>query len=182
MEAHPHQALASRDSAVADRMPRPLWGVVAGMVVATLLLIALPMIMMIDRESTYQAIRNDQSNLDPSNMDIAFYSVMAFVVLLHAIDVVLTIWFGLKTIKGKQWARIALTISLVVTTLGSVFSATAVPSYLWVVIPSDTVHIMMLVLLWVPRSVREFFAAHRFAAAVSLPPIESAVPRHAKAD
>ncbi|HIZ34319.1 MAG TPA: hypothetical protein H9815_00965, partial [Candidatus Ruania gallistercoris] len=40
-------------------------------------------------------------------------------------------------------------------------SAAMGDSYLIAVIPTDALHLMMLVLLWVPRSVREFFAAHR---------------------
>jgi hypothetical protein len=55
----------------------------------------------------------------------------------------------------------------VVATLGSVASAAAVPTYLWAIIPGDGVHLVMLVLLWAPRSVRTFFAAHR-AGAVAL--------------
>lgn len=138
-----------------------MWGIVAGMIIGSILLIALPLAMIIDRAGTYQAIREDQPNLDPAQLDFAFSAVITFAVVLHAIDVALTIWFGFKAINGRQWARIALTIYLILATIGSIFSAMAVPTYLWAVIPGDGIHIIMLLLLWIPRPVRDFFATHR---------------------
>lgn len=159
-----YQDVQSAEDSAAVRdvpMPRALWGVVGGMIIGSILLIALPVVMIVDRDGTYAAIRNDQPGLGASDMDFAFYAVIAFAVAVHAIDVALTIWFGLKAIRGRQWARIALTSYLVLATAGSAFSAMAVPTYLWAVVPGDGIHIIMLVLLWIPRSVRDFFAAHR---------------------
>lgn len=148
-------------------MPRPLQGVAVGIAITCVLLVALPVAMIIDRTGTYEAIRADQPNLAPADLDYAFYAVVAFAVTLHTLAVVLTVWLGLKAINGRGWARIAMTITLAAVTVGSVFSALAVPSYLWVVVASNVVHIIMIVLLWAPRSVRELFAAHRAAAATS---------------
>ena len=55
----------------------------------------------------------------------------------------------------------ALTAYLVIATAGSLYSAASGTQFLWAVIPGDAIHIVMLVLLWVPRSVRDFFAVHR---------------------
>lgn len=176
MEAQPYYQPPGAENAPAApqnggiRVPRAMWGLVAGMVIATVLLVALPVTMIVDRGGTQEAIRADQPNLDPAHLDFAFYAVIAFAVVLHALDVVLTVWFGLKAMRGRQWARIALTVTLVVLTIGSLFSAAAVPTYLWAVIPGDGIHILMLILLWAPPSVREFFAAHRRADAASSTP------------
>lgn len=139
-------------------MPWPLWIVIAGMVVAVVLLIALPVAMAVDRSHTEQMILNDQPELDPAHLGFAFAAVMVFAIVLHGIDAALTLWFGIKAIQGRRWARIALTIVLVVLTVGSLFSAAAVPTYLWAVIPGDTAHILMVIALWVPKSVRDYFA------------------------
>lgn len=134
------------------------------MIIGVTLLVALPVAMVVDRDHTIRAIMNDQPDLAPAHQGTAFAAVIVFAVVVHAVDAVLTIWFGVRTLGGKQWARIALTVYLVVATLGSVASAAAVPTYLWAIIPGDGVHILMLVLLWAPRSVRAFFAAHRAGA------------------
>lgn len=131
------------------------------MAVGIVLLVALPVVMIVDRDGTYRAIMSDQPELDPSNLDFAFYAVMIFAGAIHAIFAVLTLWFGIKSLKGRRWGRIALTAYLVLATIGGFFSASAVPAYLWVVIPADTIHIVMIVLLWASRSVRDFFDAHR---------------------
>lgn len=159
MEAHPYY----QDG----RVPRALWGVLGCAAISCILLIALPVVMILDRSGTSAAIAADQPGLDANGLDYAFYSVVGFALVLHAISVVLMVWFGLKVIKGRVWARIALTIALVVFTVGSYFSATAVPGYLWAVIPSDAAHLVMIILLWVPRPVRDYFVAHRAAVAVS---------------
>lgn len=142
-------------------IPRVLWGIVPGMIGGVALLVALPAVMIVDRDDTIRAIMNDQPDLNPSHQGTAFVAVIVFAVAVHAVDAILTVWFGVQTLRGKQWARIALTVYLVVATLGSLASAAAVPTYLWAIIPGDGVHILMLVLLWLPRSVRTFFAAHR---------------------
>jgi hypothetical protein len=142
-------------------IPRVLWGIVPGMIVGVALLVALPVVMIVDRDDTIRAIMNDQPDLNPSHQGTAFVAVIVFAVAVHAVDAILTVWFGVQTLRGKQWARIALTVYLVVATLGSLASAAAVPTYLWAIIPGDGVHILMLVLLWLPPSVRAFFAAHR---------------------
>jgi hypothetical protein len=59
--------------------------------------------------------------------------------------------------------RIALTIYLVAVTLLSLLSWAAVPEYYWEVIPTNAIHIAMIAALWLPPSVRRFFAAHRQA-------------------
>jgi len=119
--------------------------------------------MAVDREFTANSITKNEPNLDPAHLDFAITGAIVYAVVMHAIDVVLSVWFTVKALRGRQWARIALTVYLVIATFGSLYSAAAGTEYLWAVIPGDGVHIAMLALLWLPRSVREFFAAHRAA-------------------
>jgi len=46
----------------------------------------------------------------------------------------------------------------VVATAGSLYSAAQGTQSLWAMIPGDAVHVVTPALLWVPRSVRAFFA------------------------
>src|SRR5699024_1926147 len=85
-------------------IPPVLWVLVAGMVIGVGLLIALPVAMAVDRPHTEQMIMNDQPDLDPSHLGFAFIAVTVFASVLHGIDVVLTVWFGVKALRGKQWA------------------------------------------------------------------------------
>lgn len=143
------------------RPPRALWVMFSGAMISNVLLIALPVAMAVDSDHTYQAIAADQPGLDAAAMDVAFYAVLVYAFALHGLDVVLNTWFGIKALRGRRWARIALTVYLVVAAVGGLFSAAAVPDFLWLVIVSDVIHVVMLFLLWVPGSVRRYFTARR---------------------
>lgn len=141
--------------------PRALRWLLVGAVVGIALLVALPLSMLLDQESLARAIMADQPDLDPAHLDVAVAAVLVFATVLHAVDVALTIWFVVKVFRRRRWARVALTAYLVMATVGSLFSAAAVPGYLWAVIPGDGMHLLMLAVLWLPASVRRFFAGHR---------------------
>lgn len=146
-------------------LPLPLKGVVAGVIAGIVLLIALPVYMMINREMVGESIMRDTPTLDPSRLELQINLAILYAVVLHLVDVVLTIWLTVKLVRGRNWARVALTAYLVIATGFSLISAVAGTDYLMFVIPTDTIHLVMIILLWLPRSVREFFAAHRRTAA-----------------
>lgn len=147
-------------------VPTPLRWLVPAVGVGVFLLIALPVVMLIGREGFLRdSILENSPGLRPDFVDFAINASLVYTVVLHAIDVVLSIWFVVKVLQGRQWARIALTAYLLIATFGSLYSAAMGAAYLWAVIPGDGVHIVMLVLLWLPPSVREFFRAHRAARA-----------------
>lgn len=127
-----------------------------------MLLIGLPLAMWIGRDGFLtDSILVDDPTLNAKELRFAVWASILYAAVLHAVDVAVTIWLMAKVWRARQWARIALTVYLVIATGGSLYSAAAGTSYLLVVIPTDALHIMMLVLLWLPRSVREFFAAHQ---------------------
>jgi hypothetical protein len=128
------------------------------------ILIALPAAMAFNGDHTRRVIMADQPDLDPSNLDMAVYLVLGFAFTLHIVDVILNTWFSRRALQGHRWARIALTIFLVFITLGSFFSIQAVPDFWWVAMTSNVIHVTMIILLWVPAPVRQYFAAHRAAA------------------
>ncbi len=90
--------------------------------------------------------------------------MILYAVVLHSLDVALLVWFTLKVWRGRRWARIALTGYLVVASILSLISAAEGIEYLVIVIPTDVIHLIMLGLLWLPTSVRAFFAPRRPAA------------------
>lgn len=143
------------------RPPRALWVMFAGAMVSNVLLIALPIAMAVNGDHTRRAIAVDQPGLDAAAMEFAFHAVLTYAFVLHGINVVLNTWFGVTSLRGRGWARIALTGYLVVAFVGGLFSAAAVPDFAWLVAVSDAIHLAMLFLLWVPGSVRRYFAANR---------------------
>lgn len=143
-------------------IPTPLRWLVPAVGVGIALLIALPIAMMIGRDGFLaDSIRANDPSLDPRHMEFAINASIIYAVVLHAIDVALSIWLVVKLLQGRQWARIALSAYLVIATLCSLYSAAAGSAYLWAVIPGDSIHVIMLILLWAPASVRRFFADHR---------------------
>lgn len=81
----------------------------------------------------------------------------------HLIHVVLFAWLGVMSQKGKNWARIAVTVVLVFGILGTYFSfssSTPEPGlYKSMNIFSWLVAFTILGLLWIPPSTRQYFAA-----------------------
>lgn len=136
----------------------------AGVVASIVLLAGLPVLMLLDQPALAALIdRETGGTLNETwrARVVAFAIVYAFV--LHAICVILLVWLTLKVLRGRQWARIALTAYLALATAASLYSAGMGGMYLAVVIPTDLLHVLMAILLWAPPGVREFFAAHRGA-------------------
>ncbi|WP_152362726.1 hypothetical protein [Microlunatus speluncae] len=136
---------------------------VLGSVLSGILLIGLPLRMIIDRDGTMAAIQRDQPGLDGQAPGIVFALVIAYTAVLHAIAVALLVWFTIKVLRGRGWARIALTVYLVAASILGLNSAGKGIDFLLVVIGANLVHLIMLGLLWLLPSVRAFFAEHRAA-------------------
>lgn len=144
------------------RAPTALKWVLGGVAGGVVLLVGLPLAMWLGRDGFLtDSILAEDPGLTEKQLEFAIWASILYAVVLHAVDVVVTIWLMVKLWQGRQWARIAMTVYLVIATAGSLYSASKGDSYLMVVIPTDALHAMMLVLLWVPRSVREFFATHQ---------------------
>lgn len=142
--------------------PTPLKWVLAGVVGGVVLLVGLPLAMWLGRDGFLtDSILAQDPGLNEKQLEFAIWASIVYAAVLHALDVAVTVWLMVKLWQGRQWARIAMTVYLVIATAGSLYSAAMGDSYLIAVIPTDALHLMMLVLLWVPRSVREFFAAHQ---------------------
>lgn len=139
-----------------------------GAIVSIVLLLALPVMMLIDRDGVMATIVRQGQQLDTAdrqwllaNPDLVFGFVMVYTVVLHLVCIGVLSWFTPKAVRGRGWARIALSVYLVVATCLSVISAVQGGLFLAIVIPTDIIHVFMLVLLWVPPSVGRFYAAHR---------------------
>jgi hypothetical protein len=141
--------------------PRPLrWlGVVLGVLVVVLA--ALPIMMALDTDMTAGTITREDPSLSGPQLDFAVTAAIVYGAALHAVYAAVAVWFGVAAVRGRRWARIALTVLMVLATANSVDSASKGPEYLWWAIGGDVIHLAVIGLLWLPRSVRRFFAAHR---------------------
>jgi hypothetical protein len=154
----------------AASMPRPMRWLVVGSVASVVLLLALPVMMLIDRNAVVATILGGGTQMDASdrewllaNLDRVFGFVMLYTVVLHAVCIGVLSWFTPKAVRGRNWARIGLSVFLIAVTCLSIISAAQGGMFLAFVIPSDIIHVLMLVLLWVPPSVGRFYAEHRSA-------------------
>ncbi|WP_231443926.1 hypothetical protein [Brevibacterium zhoupengii] len=142
--------------------PRALRWLVVGVIASIILLIALPIVMMVDQAGLRAAIEEDTGgNLDPEWKDWVLVASIVYAVVLHLIDVALLLWLVPKVLRGRNWARITLTVYLIVATYFSLYSATQGAMFLWAVIPTDILHVLMIGLLWIPSSVRRYFGPQR---------------------
>lgn len=158
MEAQLYQ----HSMAPATTPPKLLRWLIVGVVASIVLLLALPVAMLINMDGLVESIIRESPDVATEHLDWVIVIVMVYTVGLHLIDVVLLLWLTPRVLRGRQWARIVLTVYLVVATFFSIEnSAGKGAMFLWVVIPTDVLHAIMITLLWAPRSVRAHFAAHR---------------------
>lgn len=148
--------------------PWPIRWLAVGAIGSVILLLALPVLMVIDRESVVETIIRQGQQLDAAkrewllaNSDLVFGFVMIYTVLLHLVCAGILSWLTPKAVRGRGWARVGLSIYLVVATCLSAVSAVQGGMFLTIVIPTDIIHMLMLVLLWAPASDRRFYAEHR---------------------
>ena len=142
-------------------IPRPLRWLVPGLLGLIVLYAALPIVMMLDREFLGASILRNNPGLDPGWLDQSVNNAIIYTASLHAIDIALATWFVVKALQGRNWARIALTVYLVLATVLGMISVAAGPEYYWAAFGADAIHVAMLVLLWLPRSSRAYYAARR---------------------
>jgi hypothetical protein len=163
MSTHPYQYDERTDSGRLGRnsapvVPPPLWWLVPGLVGLIALYAALPIVMMLDRDFLAASIVRNTPDLDPAWLHWAVDGAILYTAVLHTVDIALATWFVVKSLQGRRWARIALTVYLVLATVLGMISVAAGPEYYWAALGADAIHILMIVLLWAPRSSRSFFA------------------------
>jgi hypothetical protein len=144
-------------------VPAALRCVGLALAVLVVVLAALPILMAVDPATTAGSIARKDPSLSASDIEFAVPAAIAMAAALHVVYAVVAVWFGVKALKGRRWARIALTLLMVGATANSVDSLTAGPEYFWWAIGGDVIHVVVIGLLWLPSSVRDFFAAHRAA-------------------
>jgi hypothetical protein len=148
-------------------VPGALRCVMVALAALVVVLAALPVLMALDPASTVESIARNDPSLGPAELDFALTAAIAYAAILHVIYAAVAVWFGVVSLRGRRWARIALTVLMVAATLNSVDSALKGPEYLWWAIGGDVIHIVVVGLLWIPAPVRGFFAAHRSRAVAS---------------
>ncbi|MDN5915960.1 MAG: hypothetical protein L0I76_12765 [Pseudonocardia sp.] len=142
-------------------VPAPLRLAAAGMVALLLVLAALPVMMALDPAATAASVTRQDPSLSPADVEFGVSASIVYAAGLHLVYGAVLLWLGLKSLRRRRWARIALTVALVLATLNSIDSATKGPEYVWWAIAGDVLHVGIVGLLWLPRSVREYFAAAR---------------------
>lgn len=124
---------------------------------------ALPIAMLMGPEPYRTSIERGEPGLGAAAVADALQLATASTAIAHAVFAVVAVWLTVKVLQGRNWARIALTIVIAGATLNSVISALAGPEYYVPVIAADVLHVAIVCLLWIPRSVREFFTHERIA-------------------
>src|SRR5699024_8091854 len=138
-------------------MPTSLRWFVPILILLVILYAVVPILMIVNPEFLRNVIVRSQPAI--SNKDIKFVVniVGIFVAGIHALFIGLSIWLTTMIFKRRNWARIVLTFLLVIATLGSFASWTAGPAFYGIIIATNIVHTILVGLLWIPRSVSNFF-------------------------
>jgi hypothetical protein len=123
-----------------------------------LLHVAVPIVMLANKVSLRADTLAANPTFTPAELDAAVVVALAAAVVFHLLFCVAYIWFGWKLARRRRWARVALTVTLVLATLFSVVSWTSSAMFHTEIIAGDAVQIALLGLLWIPPSVRDYLA------------------------
>lgn len=116
-----------------------------GVGASIVLLVGLPILMLVKRPELVAAIeRETAGTLSEEWMARVLLFVMIYSIVLHLLDVILLVRLTPKVLRGRQWARITLTAYLVIAPAGSLYSASMGGMDLAVVIPTDILHVLMV--------------------------------------
>lgn len=127
-------------------------------------LAVLPVTMTVNRDGTRESILRNEPSLDPGNLEFAVDAALWYTAVAHVLYGAVAVWLTVKVLRGRTWARVTLTVVMVLASLNSLDSASAGPEYYTAVIAGDVLHVAVIALLWLPRPVRDFFAARRHSA------------------
>jgi hypothetical protein len=151
-----------QDSGAGTPHPPPALRWVLGVFAALVaVLIALPVLMSVDRDFVTTSILRSDPALDGERLQFAIGASLIFSWGLHLVYAAVGAWLVIKTLRGRQWARVGLTVLMVLATANSVDSAMKGPEYYGWVISGDILQLTIVALLWLPASTRAFFARHR---------------------
>jgi hypothetical protein len=81
--------------------------------------------------------------------------------VFHLLFAALYAWMAFKIRAGRSWARIALTVDLVLGTMASAVSFSLSPMFRVLIPIGDLLQIAIVALLWLPPASREHFAVGR---------------------
>ncbi|UOQ83530.1 hypothetical protein [Gracilibacillus salinarum] len=140
-------------------MPAPLRLFLPILIVLELLYASIPAIMIMNLDFLRTVIVQSKPTLSNKDIEFAVPIVGIFVAGIHTLFIGLTIWLSVMIRSRGKWARVGLTLVLLIATLGSFASWTAGPMFYGIIIVTNIVHVILVGLLWLPQSVRNFFSA-----------------------
>ncbi|OZM71999.1 hypothetical protein CFN78_17855 [Amycolatopsis antarctica] len=129
--------------------------------VLILVLIALPVQMILDPSGTTESVVRNNPPMSPAELDTATTAAVVFATAVHAVFAAVAAWLTVKVRAGRQWARVTLTVLMIAAMLNGIDSATAGGEFLGWAVGGIVLAAVVAVLLWLPATMREFFARHR---------------------
>ncbi|PSL00049.1 hypothetical protein CLV63_102175 [Murinocardiopsis flavida] len=150
---------ARPDGSRSRPVPAPLRWTRVCLALLIVILLALPVVMTLDPDPYIDAIARENPSLDDGELRFAYTLALAMTYGVHVPFAAVLWWLVVKTLRGRRWARVVLTLALAVAILHGFVSAAAGPEYYPAVIAGDVVMVAMIALIWIPASVRAFFAA-----------------------
>jgi hypothetical protein len=142
-------------------MPAVLKIVITGVGALVLLHLAVPVVMLANKAGLRADTSAANPALTPAQLDAAVVVAIAAAVVFHLLFCAAYTWFGVKAARGRRWARVALTITLVLSTLFSAVSWSSSSMFHTLVIVSDLLQVILIGLLWIPSSARGYFELNR---------------------
>jgi hypothetical protein len=147
-----------------DALPAGLRWLTVAIGALVVVLAALPVSMTLDRDGTRESILRNRPSLEGDSLEFALNATLGYTAAAHALYAVVAVWLTVKVLRGRTWARVTLTVAMVLASINSLDSAQAGPEYYTAVIAGDVLHVLVIALLWLPRPVRQFFAARPHSA------------------
>lgn len=113
------------------------------------------------RSRIVDQLHKSSTQLTGSQINAAATVSIAFSVVISVASAALLVWLGVKVLRGRNWARITVTVLLVLGVLSGVYSLVrsggGVASLVLELV-SLVISVTVLVLLWAPAAARAHFA------------------------
>jgi F0F1-type ATP synthase assembly protein I len=112
------------------------------------------------RSRIVDQLHKSSTQLTDSQLNTAATISIAFSVVISVLFAVLLVWLGVKTLAGRNWARVTVTVLLVLGLLSGLYSLVRSGGPVALVLDLITlvVSVAVLVLLWGPAAARAYYA------------------------
>jgi hypothetical protein len=115
------------------------------------------------RSRIVDSLHKSSPKLTSSQIDAAATISVVFAAVVSIVFAVLFVWLGVKTLAGRNWARVTVTVFLALGVISGLYGLVRPTSAVGLIlgVVELVIEIAVLALLWAPAPARAYFAPRR---------------------